>query len=158
MKGLPEPWLSIVQGAGIGAALGGGMAAAGYYVRQSKKQVVDLKIPAASIMKNRELALLMNKFTPLRDMNDRTRSLYDTMVVSCNHVVDADMRSAKGSETYQASRSALQTIASAKALCREAAKLTQRGAKCEADPYEVMRDIEAVEGAVNNHLHNIMLQ
>ena len=104
-----------------------------------------------------ELSQLLGKFTPLRELSDQTRNLYDQMIISCNHVLSAEQKKAKGAEQYKASRSALQTVASAKALCRESAKLTQCGAKCEADPFEVMRDIETLEGQVNNHLHNIML-
>lgn len=157
MKGIPEPWSAVLQGAGIGAVLGGGVAAANFYMKKHKNAVVDLRVPARCLQSNRELSQLLSKFTPLRELSDQTRNLYDQMIISCNHVLSAEQKKAKGSEQYKASRSALQTVASAKALCREAAKLTQRGVKCEADPFEVMRDIETLEGQVNNHLHNIML-
>lgn len=157
MKAIPEPWLSVLQGAGIGAALGGGAAAAHYYMKRQRDAVVDLKVPTRALFKHREFAQLVGHFTPLRDLADTTRRLYDTMVANCDHVLVAEASKAEGAEQYRASRSALQTIASAKALCREAAKLTRQGVRCDADPFEVMRDIEALEGHVNNHLHNIML-
>lgn len=157
MSPIPEPWLAILKGAGVGAILGGGVATASHYMRANAAAPVDLKVPARTLERNRELAQLVGKFTPLRDLSERTRNLYDTMVVSCNNVLSAEQSQVKGADQYKASRSALQTIASAKALCREAAKLTQRGVRCEADPFEVMRDIETLEGLVNNHLHNIML-
>jgi hypothetical protein len=157
MKGLAEPWSAVLQGASIGAVLGGGIAAANYYMKKHKNAVIDLKVPARYLHNNRELSQLLGRFTPLRDLSNQTRNLYDQMIISCNHVLSAEQNKAKGGEQYKASRSALQTIASAKALCREAAKLTQRGAQCEADPFEVMRDIETIESLVNNHLHNIML-
>lgn len=157
MNPIPQPWAAVLQGAGIGAVLGGGVAAANYYMKKHKSAVVDLKVPARCLQGNRELSQILGKFTPLRDLSDQTRNLYDMMIISCNHVLSAEQKQAKGAEQFKASRSALQTVASAKALCREAAKLTQRGVKCEADPFEVMRDIETLEGQVNNHLHNIML-
>lgn len=147
----------MLQGAGVGAVLGGGVAAANYYMKKHNNAELDLKVPARNLQGNRELSQLLSKFTPLRDLSDQTRNLYDMMIISCNHVLSAEQKKAKGAEQYKASRSALQTVASAKALCREAAKLTQKGVKCEADPFEVMRDIETLEGQVNNHLHNIML-
>lgn len=157
MKGLPEPWSAVLQGAGIGAVLGGGVAAANFYIKKHKNAAVDLKVPARFLEGNRELSQLLGRFTPLRELSDQTRNLYDQMIISCNHVLSAEQKKAQGAEQFKASRSALQTIASAKALCREAAKLTQRGAKCDADPFDVMREIETLEGQVNNHLHNIML-
>ena len=157
MKGIPPPWAAVLQGAGVGAVVGGGVAAANYFMKKQKSATVDLKVPARNIEADRELSQLLSNFTPLRDLSDQTRNLYDTMIISCNHVLSTEQRKAKGAEQYKASRSALQTVSSAKALCREAAKLTQRGVECEADPFEVMRDIETLEGQVNNHLHNIML-
>lgn len=157
MKGVPEPWMSILQSAGLGGLVCGGVVAARYYMQQSRNRVVDLGVPARALMKDRELSLLVHKFTPLRHMSERTRGLYDTMIQSCNRVVDAEARKVTGGETFKASRSALQTVASAKALCHEAAKLTQKGVKCEADPYEAMRDIETLEASINNYLHNILL-
>ena len=157
MQGFPEPWGAILKGVGVGAVLGGSIATANHFIAKSKAPAIDLKVPACALLQNAELSAVINGFTPLRDLSERTRNLYDTMVISCNYVVNAEMEKVKGSEQFKASRAALQTIASAKALCREAAKMTQKGAKSETDPFEAMRDIETLEGLVNNHLHNIMI-
>ena len=157
MTGLDEPWRTALHGAGVGAALGAAVAVANFFIKQQANQVADLKIEAPTLCGHRELSLLISKFTPLRDLSDRTRDLYDTMVTSCDYVLEAEQRKVTGAEQLAASRAALATVSGARALCREAAKLTQRGVKCAADPFEAMRDIETLEGLVNNHLHNIML-
>lgn len=155
---LPPPWPSVLQGAGIGAALGGGIAAAGYYMKLANNEVVDLKVDTRALKHDRELLLVLSRFTGLRDLSARTRQLYETVVSSCDFVLDAERRAAKGAEQVKASRAAMQAIAAAKALCREAAKIVQTGRACEQDPYESMREIEALETQVNDHLHNSMLE
>ena len=157
MNFIPEPWLSITQGAFYGACLGGGGAAIFHFMNEYGKQPIDLKVTVKAVQNNKDLCRLLAKFTPLRDLSAQTRTLYDKMIRSCDELVNAEFREVKGADQLQASRLALLTVSSAKALCNQAVKLTQKGVPCESDPFDVMREIETLEGQVNNHLHNIML-
>lgn len=148
--------MAVLQGAGYGAAVGGAIVVAKMLLKGDGGDALELGV-ATKDLENRDPALVrvLLRFRPLRDVSERSKQLYDILVASCDFVVDAELRGARGAEQFKASRAGLQATSAAKALCREAAKPGPNSMSDAA--FDAHREIETVEAMLANHLHNLML-
>jgi hypothetical protein len=149
----PEPFQQIASGITLGAVIGGVTSAVAFYMKKNSASVLNLNVPgAAAVEMDIELKGVLSKFTHLAKHSDRTKALYRNVVLACNAVVAADHNGVKGAAQVKASRCSLQAIASAKILCREAAKVHR-----DDSAFEAMQEIEVLEKMMSNRMHNIML-
>lgn len=146
--------MKVLQGAGVGAILGGAVAGVAH-VMQRHAQPADLQSEHVHALRNdAELVGVLALFTPLRLASRECASLYDSMIANCELLLDAEQRKVRGAEQLRVTRAAAQVTAAAKALCREAAKTPSTSETA----FECMREIEGLETLVGNHLHNVMLE
>tara|TARA_B100000683_G_scaffold268918_1_gene304930 strand:+ start:1888 stop:2343 length:456 start_codon:yes stop_codon:yes gene_type:complete len=143
----------VLVGAAYGAAAGAILSAGGYYMKTTRGAPVELGVSAPHVERDRELKGVLLNFAPLRKASQRTDTLYVTLVSACDLVVRAELQKAKGAMQMKANRANAQAIATARMLCREAAK----SPGCKDAAFLAMREIESLEGILQNHLHNVML-
>jgi hypothetical protein len=140
----------VMKGAALGAFVGGGIATAGWFIRQRNQQSADLGVEAPNIRKFSNLSDVLETFKPISAHSQHTRRLYTSLINMCEYI--AKNAQATGGRQVAVQRSATAVISVAKRLCDEAIKHRDMGA------YDAKAQIETLEGCIHNILQNMMLE
>lgn len=138
------------RGAAFGALVGGSIAALGWVVRQRNETVVDLEVPAPTILaRHRPLAEALLHFKAVSEHSDATQVLYAQVVRDCEFVVAHE--ECKGAAQVSVQKHITQAVTCAKRLCHEAFR--------HRDPraHDCRMQVETIEGHLGNVQKNMML-
>ena len=138
------------RGAALGALVGGGIAAVGWFVRQRNDVVVDLGTPAPHLLSGyRALAETLLHFKEVAHHSTTTQALFAQMVQDCEFVAKHD--TAKGAMQLTVQKRITQTTTCARRLAHEAFRHRDSHA------HDCRMQVEALEAHLGAIQKNMMI-
>lgn len=144
----------VVPGILIGGFLGGTGAAVLYAMESRKVSADNLGIEASFLQSDYQLSELISRYRCLAT-DKNLEHLYKKVVTSADGLlkcyVEASESKTKGALEFKANRLSYATVQAANQLCK------QSFARGNENAPELVRELQNLEGFLNNHLHNMML-
>lgn len=143
---------AMVHGALVGAIAGSFFAGMSTMMRQRDSDAQNLGVAAKHLPADPLLMEVLSRYKPLAAHSADMRATFEGVVTSADDVIRLCCQGG-GANAIRANRALALTLSLATKLCRDA--LTEH--KDESSG-ELMRDVGVIEGLLQQHLHNAMLE
>lgn len=148
-------WEYITSGAFVGL-LGGGVVGFAMSEMKKKEEEGNNVGNVSNLQADSQLAELVSRFKPLAKHEPEMQTLYDSLVESCDKVLEcyllASESQSRGAIQFKANRHAYAAKQNANKLCKKAFSEY----KDQLGP-ELQNEVSNIEALLNNHLHNMLI-